>query len=477
MPVRIRSGKPLLRRGGGSQRLAHGLRGAQTLLVGAADRAPLLARQGLAREEELAADAVAQGEACRGMARRHHRPGSPRERIVPPRADGGDHEIAKACPPDLLGQDGAHVPAYGIRAAAVGVEGGGLVDVEFVEVERRAVDPGEEAGRRAPSPVEPRQAIATVERARRPMQHRMLVDAGGEAVDRRPDRVRQRRREAGAVAQHHDRHRDDGGPGRDHRAVLQRDPHALPRPIDVVDGRGQADRQAGGEPREVVAVAPGDEEVVAVFHAREIVQRHLLKGPPGDEAVDLRHARGPGPEPGREGAGGGAVLAVLPGAAGHGVVGPLECGAARAGLPRPRRSARDPGVAVLRRPAQALAALTAQGDEGIDRPGMEPVRAEIDRVAAQGHRPGPAADPVARLQHGHRPARRHERPPGGDSRRARADDHHIRFGRQRREGRSEIGRMGRLRRHRDRLAPHPPLRQEGRDPTTQASRSAPDQNR
>ncbi len=98
--------------------------------------------------------------------------------------------------------------------------------------------------------------------------------------------------------------------------------------------------------------------------------------------MDLRDARGPGPEPGRQGAGGGAILAVLAGAARHGMVGALEGAGARAGFPRAGGPAGDPGVAVLRRPAQALAALTPEGHEGIDRPGMEPVRPEIDRVPA-----------------------------------------------------------------------------------------------
>ena len=160
--------------------------------------------------------------------------------------------------------------------------------------------------------------------------------------------------------------------------------------------------------------------------------------------MDLRHPPPPGPETRRQGVPGRPVGPGLRGAQGHRPVGAVEgagIGPDLVGAPGP---APDPDVAVLRRPPQALAARPTQGDKGIDRPGMEPVRAEIEGMAAQGDRVGAAADPVTRLQHRHRDAPRRERPGGTDPGGAGPDHQHRRIFGDRREAGPVGGRARRI---------------------------------
>ena len=94
--------------------------------------------------------------------------------------------------------------------------------------------------------------------------------------------------------------------------------------------------------------------------------------------------------------------------------------------PRPEPAA-DERVRVLRRPAQRLAARTAEPHERIDRPGMEPMRPEIDGVPAQRHGHGAPADALARLQHRDREPAREAAGARRDAGRAGADDRDVRL--------------------------------------------------
>ena len=63
-----------------------------------------------------------------------------------------------------------------------------------------------------------------------------------------------------------------------------------------------------------------------------------------------------------------------------------------------RHAPPDHEVAVLRRPPQRLASRAAEADQRIDRPRMQPMRAEIDGMPLEGHGHGAPADAVARFE-------------------------------------------------------------------------------
>ena len=92
---------------------------------------------------------------------------------------------------------------------------------------------------------------------------------------------------------------------------------------------------------------------------------------------------------------------------------------------------------LLRCDPQGLATRLAQANQWIDRSGMEPMPAEIHRVAAQHRGKQPTADPIARLQHRHRDAPLRKGPRRGDAGGACADHDHIRVVGQRCEARRD----------------------------------------
>jgi hypothetical protein len=120
------------------------------------------------------------------------------------------------------------------------------------------------------------------------------------------------------------------------------------------------------------------------------------------------------------------------------------------------------------RPPQALAPGCPERDQRVDGAGMQPVRAEIDRMPAQRHGDSPAADPRPRLEHRDGETGREERPRRGDAGRARPDHHDVRRGGQRRQRRRE---------NRSHPEPHRsplpwPNRSAGRGPCTNPARPA-----
>jgi hypothetical protein len=91
------------------------------------------------------------------------------------------------------------------------------------------------------------------------------------------------------------------GRGDDRRTGAQRPGHGLkpdtrPDQVDARHGRPERDGQADGKPRHIGAEAPGDEAVVGVFHAGEIVQADLPERPARHKAMHGRDTLAPGAE-------------------------------------------------------------------------------------------------------------------------------------------------------------------------------------
>ncbi len=140
---------------------------------------------------------------------------------------------------------------------------------------------------------------APAERTARPVQHHVLVGAREEAVHRLVHRRRQGRGEADRAARQHGHgHGDEGGAGAD-ASRIGRHRDAGPGPVDDAHGRAEADRQVVGEPRQIGSETAGDEEVVAVFHVRDVAQADLAERAPGEEPVHRGDALAPRPEEGQ----------------------------------------------------------------------------------------------------------------------------------------------------------------------------------
>ena len=219
------------------------------------------------------------------------------------------------------------------------------------------------------------------------------------------------------------------------------DPDARAGPVDGRRLGAEAHRQSVGEPRQVGAEPAGDEQVVGIVHAGEVVQAHLVEGPARDEPVDRRH-------PAAEGTHRRQRLRDRPvlGGAGrerHRPVRRREGPVERRPLGAPPGPAANEEMAVDRGPAQVFAAASAEGHEGVDRPRMQPVRAEVDRMPLDGDRHGASADPVPRLDDRHGEPRREETPRGGDPGGAGADHRHIRLAGSVRQNRAARERPGR----------------------------------
>ena len=223
-------------------------------------------------------------------------------------------------------------------------------------------------------------------------------------------RRRQGRGEADRAARQHGHgHGDEGGAGAD-ASRIGRHRDAGPGPVDDAHGGAEADRQVVGEPRQIGPKPPAMKRLSPYLHVRDVAQADVAERAPA-RAVHRGDALAPRPEEGQ--------------GAGRRTVG------RRARRLRERRSARSKArlnaarssgramrrpitqMAVLRRPPQRLASRAAESDQRIDRPRIQPMRAEIDGMPFQGHGHGAPADAVARFED-------RDRSPAARSRRAAA---------------------------------------------------------
>jgi len=179
-----------------------------------------------------------------------------------------------------------------------------------------------------------------------------------------------------------------------------------------------------GEPADIGAEPAGDEEIVRIFHAWKIVQAHLVERPARNQAMDRRDAPALRSH-GRQGLGGRLIVPCLRSLS-HGPVGHVEGAVERCALAAAARPAAHEEMPVDRRPAQGFVPLPPELHQRVDRAGMEPVGAEIERVAPEPACHCPSADAPARLEDRHAQAGGEEATCCGDSGAACADDHHVR---------------------------------------------------
>ena len=92
------------------------------------------------------------------------------------------------------------------------------------------------------------------------------------------------------------------------------------------------------------------------------------------------------------------------------------------------RPATHEDMSVHRRAAQGLAAHPPELHQGIDPALVEPMGAEIDRMALEAARDRTPADAVSRLQHRHSQSAGQKVPRRGDPGASRADDRHVGIG-------------------------------------------------
>jgi len=185
-------------------------------------------------------------------------------------------------------------------------------------------------------------------------------------------------------------------------------------------------RRVPAEPGHIAAQAARNEQVVGIFHAREIVQAHLVERAARDRAVDVEDAAALRAHARRQGLRGGPVL-VRPGGLVHRPVGHGEGPVEGGGLGAASRLAVHIEMSVRRGPSQRFAPFETEPHERVDRSGMKPMGTQIHRMALEEPRDGAPADPVPRLQDRHRETGGDETSRRTDAGAACADDHHVGF--------------------------------------------------
>jgi hypothetical protein len=106
-------------------------------------------------------------------------------------------------------------------------------------------------------------------------------------------------------------------------------------------------------------------------------------------------------------------------------VGAVEGAAERGAFLRAGHAPPDHEVAVLRRSPQRLASRSAEAHHRIDRPRMQPMRAEIDGMPLEGNGHGAPADAVAGLEDRDRKPGREKPTRRGDAGRPGAGDDDV----------------------------------------------------